>query len=96
MEEVLLKLNNKGHGAFIAMDGEEQVGEMQVGIKDHILTAFHTEVIPKAEGKGWAKKLLNAMVDHARKNEYKVIPLCPYVLEQFKRHPEEFADIWKK
>jgi hypothetical protein len=34
------------------------------------------------------------MVDYARKNKLKVIPLCPYVHAQFKRHPKEYADVW--
>ncbi|HEU4902844.1 MAG TPA: N-acetyltransferase [Flavisolibacter sp.] len=35
------------------------------------------------------------MVDYARKNGLKVIPLCPYVHAQFKRHPADYADVWK-
>ncbi len=35
------------------------------------------------------------MVDYTRKNGLKVIPLCPYVLAQLQRHPEEYADIWE-
>lgn len=96
MEEVTLKLNEKGHGGFYIMDGDEQLGEMEIGISGNHLTAYHTEVVPKAEGKGLAKKLLEAMVGYAREHALKVIPLCPYVLAQFKRHPEEYADLWKK
>ncbi|HET8752851.1 MAG TPA: N-acetyltransferase, partial [Salinimicrobium sp.] len=33
---------------------------------------------------------------YARNNDLKVIPLCPYVYAQFKKHPDEFSDIWKK
>ena len=68
---------------------------MKIGISGNDLTVYHTEVLPKAEGRGLAKKLLSAMVDYARKNNLKVIALCPYVFAQFKRHPEEFANIWK-
>jgi hypothetical protein len=39
--------------------------------------------------------MLQAMVDHARKNGLKVIPLCPYVHAQFKRHPQEYSDLWQ-
>jgi len=96
MENVNLKLNEKGHGHFYIQDGEEQVAEMEVGISGNNLTVYHTEVLPKAEGRGLAKILLASMVDHARRNALKIIPLCPYVHAQFKRHPEEYADVWNK
>ncbi|MCU7549372.1 N-acetyltransferase [Chitinophagaceae bacterium LB-8] len=96
MNEVKLSLNKLGNGAFFIMDGAELLGEMVVNITGSDLTVYHTEVSAKAEGKGFAKKLLAAMVDHARNNNLKVIALCPYVYAQFIRHPDEYADIWKK
>lgn len=96
MNEAILKLNEKGHGGFYIMDGEEQLGEMAIAISKADITVYHTEMQPKAEGKGLAKLMLQAMVDHARKNKLKVIPLCPYVHAQFKRHPQEYADIWNR
>jgi predicted GNAT family acetyltransferase len=96
MEEIKLVINEDGHGHFFILEGEEQLGEMEISISGDKLRVYHTEVLPKAEGKGFAKKLLAAMVDHARKNALKVIPLCPYVHAQFKRHPDEYADVWSK
>ena len=96
MNEVKLNLNEKGDGAFLIMDGGEQLGEMVVAVSESNLTVYHTEVVTKAEGKGLAKKLLQAMVDYARKNKLKVIPLCPYVHAQFKRRPQEYADLWSE
>lgn len=94
MNEVQLQLNNHGEGKFFIMDGDEQIGEMGVALDGDILTVHHTEVLEKAEGKGYAKQLLTAMVDHARQNSWKVVPLCPYVHLQFRRHPDDYADIW--
>ncbi len=96
MDEVQLKLNEKGEGKFYIMDGDEQIGEMGVVLDKDTLTVHHTEVLEKAEGKGYAKKLLAAMVDHARKNSWKVIALCPYVHLQFRRRPEDYEDVWLK
>jgi predicted GNAT family acetyltransferase len=95
MEEVQLNLDKKNHGHFYITENDERIAEMQIGISGNDLTAYHTEVSPNHEGKGLAKKLLLAMADYARKNNLKVIALCPYVFAQFKRHPEEYADIWK-
>jgi predicted GNAT family acetyltransferase len=96
MDDIKLSLNEKNHGAFYIMDGSERLGEMVISISGKNLTVYHTEVSPAAEGKGLAKKLLEAMVDYARKHDLKVIPLCPYVHAQFKRHPDEYADVWNK
>ena len=94
--DVQLKLNEKGHGAFFIMEKEEQLGEMVISIADNALTVYHTEVDPKAEGRGLAKQMLDTMVQYARDHQLKVIPLCPYVLAQFKRHPKEYADLYQK
>lgn len=94
--EVKLELNEKGQGGFYISENGEQLGEMAVSITVSSLIVYHTEVSPKAEGKGLGKILLAAMTDHARKNGLKVTPLCPYVHAQFKRHPEEYADIWNR
>ena len=95
MEDVQLKLDEKKHGHFYLSENEKRIAEMQIGISGNDLTVYHTEVSSDHEGKGLAKKLLLAMVDYARKNNLKVIALCPYVFAQFKRHPEEYADVWK-
>ena len=96
MEEIKLSLDEKQHGAFYITEGGEQLGEMVVSISGSNLTVYHTEVSAKAEGKGYAKQLLAKMVAHARENKLKVIPLCPYVHAQFKRHPDEYADVWNR
>ena len=94
MNEILFKIDEAGQGGFYLMEEEEVIAEMVIGISGSSLTVYHTEVFPKAEGKGMAKKLLIAMVEYARKNKLNVIPLCPFVHAQFKRHPEEYADLW--
>lgn len=94
MNDVKLNINEKNNGHFYINENEQQVAEMIIGISGNNLTVYHTEVLPIAEGKGLAKELLLAMVEYARKNNLKVIALCPYVFAQFKRHPEEYADVW--
>lgn len=96
MDEVQFKKDEHGHGMFYIMEEDEKWGEMVVEIKENIMTVFHTEVLEKAEGKGYAKKLLAAMVQYARQANLKVIALCPYVHLQFRRHSDEYADIWVK
>jgi len=96
MDDVQLNLDTNGHGAFVITGNGGQIGEMEIAVAPGKLTVFHTEVVPEAEGKGVAKKLLSGMVAYARENRLKVIPLCPYVHAQFKRHSDEYADIWSE
>ena len=96
MNDVQLNLNEKGHGAFYIMSNEKSLGEMVVSVAGKTLTVYHTEVAAEMEGQGLAKKMLDEMVGYARKNGLQVVPLCPYVLAQFKRHPEAYADVWQK
>lgn len=96
MSDIQLKLNDAGHGAFVLEEEGDRLAEMEVGIRDGNMTVYHTEVAEVLKGQGIATKLLNEMVAYARQNHLKVIPLCPYVQAQFKRHPEQYNDIWNK
>lgn len=96
MSDVKLTLDDNNRGAFSIIEEGEQIGEMVISISGQNLTVYHTEVSPKGEGKGLAKEMLAAMVDYAREHSLKVIPLCPFVHGQFKRHPEAYTDIWNK
>lgn len=93
MENVTFKIKEDGWGGFYINDQSQQLGEMEISIADGKLTVYHTEVIPEAEGRGLAKRMLEAMVAHARENKLKVVALCPYVAAQFKRHAGDYADI---
>lgn len=95
MSNVELKLNKNGEGHFFINDDKEQLAEMSISVAGNNMTVYHTEVIPKAEGTGLAKKLLTEMVNYARKNTLKVIALCPFVSQQLKKHADEYGDILK-
>ena len=96
MKEIELKLENNGKGAFVLEDGGERLAEMVIAISGSNLTVYHTEVSDKLKGQGVASKLLATMVDYARANNLKVIALCPYVSVQFKRHADQYNDIWNQ
>ena len=84
------------YGEVQLFSGDKKAGKMDISVADGRLRVYHTEVDDAYEGKGFAKLLLNQLVSYARENNLRVIPLCPYVLAQFKRHPEEYLDVWLK
>lgn len=96
MNTITLKLNDQGRGAFVIEEADERLAEMAVGISGNNLIVYHTEVSEKLKGQGIGTKLLDEMVNYARNNNLKVVPLCPFVHAQFKRHTEKYADIWNK
>lgn len=96
MNDIELKLDSNGKGAFVIEEAGERVAEMVIGISGNNLTVYHTEVSDKLKGQGVASKLLTAVVEYARLHQLKVIALCPYVSAQFKRHSEQYNDIWNK
>lgn len=96
MSDIQVELNENGRGAFFIDDEGVRIAEMVFSIADNNLTVYHTEVSEKLKGKGVAGKLLETMVGYVRTHNLKVIPLCPYVNLQFKRHPDQYKDIWNK
>lgn len=76
-------------------DGQEAgIIEYMVG-GDGELYATHTEVYPEYEGNGYASQLLDALVDYAKEKGVKLVPLCGYVIGQFKKHPEKYSAVFK-
>lgn len=96
MNEIQLKLDDTGRGAFVIEEGGERLAEMEIGIRGDQLTVFHTEVADVLKGQGIGSRLLNQMVAYARANHLKVVPLCPFVRAKFEQNPSKYEDLWKK
>lgn len=94
--EIKLNIQQGEASSFDIYDEDGKAGEMIFDINGTDLTVYHTEVDPAKEGLGYAKMLLDAMVAYVRENKLMVIPMCPYVHVQFKRHEELYKDIWNK
>lgn len=39
-------------------------------------------------GMGWGTRLVGALVSKSRSEEFKIIPVCGFLREQIRRHPE--------
>jgi len=96
MSEVQFKIGENGSGVFFIEGNGERIAHMVIRVSGATLTAMHTEVLPAWREHKLGHKLVDAMVDYARKNNLKVVPLCPFTRATFERHPEQFADVWEK
>jgi predicted GNAT family acetyltransferase len=56
----------------------------------------HTEVNDPLKGQNIGKKLVNTAVEYARKQQLKILSLCPLVNTFMKRHKAFFADVLKE
>jgi len=96
MEIIKLELDEKKHGAFNLYIDDKKRSEMMVSIKDDLLIVYHTGVDPDAEGKGYAKKLMEEIASYVHTNNLMVLSLYPYRHAQFRKHTDEYLDIAKK
>jgi hypothetical protein len=53
----------------------------------------HTEVDDALRGKNVGNQLLNVLVEYARDNHIKILPLCPFAKSVFDKKKDEFADV---
>jgi predicted GNAT family acetyltransferase len=56
------------------------------------LTIPHVEAPAGLQGTGAAGRLMEGLVEHARADHLKIVPVCPYAAAWLKRHPEH-ADV---
>lgn len=84
-------------GRYVAtVDGA--TGEAELTFTDRgeaLISADHTGAPDSLRGTGAALALVEYLVEDARRHGFKVIPVCPYVVAQLKRHPE-WQDVMTK
>lgn len=71
-------------------DGEAEL--TFVRLDDSRVLADHTLTPVPLRGRGIAGALVERLVADARREGFKVVPQCPFVVAQFDRHPE-WADV---
>ncbi len=85
-EVTIEKSGSKGR-AFIGSP-EEPEAEMTYSIAGPSLIIIdHTEVHDNHRGNGLGRKLLDSVVEMARTENIKIIPLCPYANSEFQKDP---------
>ncbi len=57
------------------------------------ITFVHTEIDPEHEGVGLGGRLARAALDDARARQLSVVPLCPFIADYIRRHPDDYLDL---
>ena len=89
MADFVIERETTGHkGRYvIRRNGEE--AELTYSITSPTLViADHTEVPDSFRGTGAGLAMATRLVEDARAEGFKIMPLCPFVNAQRKRHPE--------
>jgi uncharacterized protein len=90
--EIKHEYNNKKGLFFIEENGKQIASLTYVFAGEDKFIIEHTVVNPKNEGKGLGKQLVNAAVEFARKNAYKILPLCVYA-KKVMEGSDEYKDV---
>ena len=77
-------------GFFISNEKEEVIAELTYRKEENKLYFDHTYVSRLMRGQGIAEKLLDAGVEYAEKNGYKIVPVCSYVVKKFENGKYDF------
>jgi predicted GNAT family acetyltransferase len=89
----VLHVPDEHRGAFVFTIDGKRLAEMTYSVAgDHQIIIDHTSVDDALRGTGAGKKLLAALIDWARAERKKVIPLCPFAKSVFEKTPE-FRDV---
>jgi predicted GNAT family acetyltransferase len=92
-EVTITRHENSKSGEYHAhVAGSDHVGRLTWVEDNGARVAEHTIVPPAIGGRGVAGKLVDALVADAREQDFKVKPVCSYVVAKFDEHPE-WADI---
>ena len=81
------------HGGYYAdVEGSRRRAELTWTARGKARIAEHTFTPPEARGQGIALRLVEAMIADARDQGFTIVPQCPYVEAQFRKHAE-WADV---
>lgn len=93
--EVTIK--TKGDKSYaIAQEDSKRAGVMTFRMpQDDLIIIDHTEVNEDFQGRKVGDIMLDAVVDKARNENRKIIPLCPFANARFKRR-DDIKDVLKE
>jgi uncharacterized protein len=84
--------DNRSELRYEALAGGELLGQIRYRIEPGLVVLVHTDVAPAAEGRGVGSRLVERALADIRRRGLRVVPICPFVADYIRRHPE-YADL---
>ena len=92
-EDITLECGDSKGRYVLSRDGHEAEITFSIASPQTII-ADHTGVPDALRGTGAGEALVAFMVEDARASGFRVVPLCPFVNAQRRKHPE-WADAFR-
>ena len=89
--DIVFEQDRNRSAAYINGD---QIGECEFSVSENVWMITHTGVRSEYGGRGIAKKLVLKVIESARTNNAKIVPVCSYA-EKLMSGKEEFKDVLK-
>jgi predicted GNAT family acetyltransferase/glutaredoxin len=81
-------VNNAEKSRYELRLGDRLVGVAVYRSRNGRIVLTHTEVDESCSGRGFGSALVAAALEDARREGAEVVPLCPFVADYIRRHPE--------
>ena len=73
---------------LIDEENNEDIGYISFEIKDDTIIIISTVIYEKYQGKGMASTLIKEILRYAKNNNFKIKPLCSFVIHYIEKHQE--------
>lgn len=90
-----MKYLEKEGEIYLQNDNLEVQAYIRYQLRDNTYYAVSTFVDPQLRGGRIAYNLVKLLSEKARSENKLIVPVCPYVVELFKRD-KSFSDVWKR
>jgi len=85
--------DNRAQARYEIWSGGKLAGFAQYRLEPGRITFVHTEIDPEHEGAGLGSRLASAALDDARARQLAIVPVCPFIAEYIRGHPEDYLDL---
>ena len=93
-EQILVAFEPERNRSVACVDGK-RVGECEFTVDGSVWSIVHTGVDPACGGRGIAKMLVLKVIEEARRQQVRIIPVCSYAARMMDGK-EEFSDVMEK
>ena len=95
MIEISLEKTERGGRYEAGVAGHDEVGELTYRNSGQArVVADHTGVPDTLRGQGIGQALVERLVQDAREQGFRIVPQCPFVRAQWRRHPD-WSDVFE-